>query len=108
ALPALLVERTGPVSALWRSSRLVKGRWWPSAGVLIVPSVMAAIVGGAHFLARRETLDPGARRALAQRLASGLRPKVTGAPEGIGAETFLERLAEFKRGSAGGRPRAEH
>jgi hypothetical protein len=47
ALPALLVERTGPVSALRRSSRLVKGRWWPSAGVLIVSSVMAAIVGGA-------------------------------------------------------------
>ena len=51
-----------------------------------------------HFLARRETLDPGARRALAQRLATGLRPKVTGAPEGIGAEAFLEHLAAVKRG----------
>jgi hypothetical protein len=47
ALPALLVERTGPVSALRRSSRLVKGRWWPSAGVLIVATVMVSIVGGA-------------------------------------------------------------
>lgn len=51
-----------------------------------------------HFLARRETLDAGARRALAQRLATGLRPKVTGAPEAIGAEAFLEHLASVKRG----------
>ncbi len=51
-----------------------------------------------HFLARRETLDAGARRALAHRLAGGLRPKVTGAPQGLGSEAFLEQLAELKRG----------
>jgi len=45
AVPALLVERTGPVSALGRSGRLVKGRWWPTAGVLIVATIMTGIVG---------------------------------------------------------------
>jgi hypothetical protein len=74
------------------------------AGVLTGARWDASAVSGAetaavrHFLARRDTLDPGARNALAYRLATGLRPKVTGAPEGQGAEAFLEQLAELKRG----------
>jgi len=51
-----------------------------------------------RFLERRETLDPPARHALAQRLAAGLRPKVTGAPDALGAEAFLEQLVAIKRG----------
>jgi hypothetical protein len=47
AVPALLVERVGPVSAIRRSSRLVKGRWWPVAGVLIVSTVMVSIISAA-------------------------------------------------------------
>ena len=35
AVPALLLERIGPVHALRRSFRLVRGRWWPTAGVLV-------------------------------------------------------------------------
>lgn len=45
--PALLIERAGPARALGRSLRLVRGRWWPTAGVLLVASVMVAVVAGA-------------------------------------------------------------
>jgi hypothetical protein len=47
AVPALLVEGKGPVASLGRSGRLVKGRWWPVAGVLIVTTIMVAVIGGA-------------------------------------------------------------
>jgi hypothetical protein len=43
----LLIERCGAWPALRRSLRLVRGRWWPTAGVLLVSEVMVAIVGGA-------------------------------------------------------------
>jgi uncharacterized RDD family membrane protein YckC len=80
------------LQAMWTGVD-ASARWDASA---VTAAETAAV---RHFLARRETLDPGARSALARRLATGLRPKVTGAPEGMGAETFLQRLAEFKRGS---------
>lgn len=44
---ALLIERRGPAGALGRSRQLVKGRWWPVAGVLIVTGLMTALVGAA-------------------------------------------------------------
>jgi hypothetical protein len=47
AAPALLIERLGPVKALGRSRRLVKGRWWATAGVLLVASIMVSVVSGA-------------------------------------------------------------
>ena len=45
AVPALLLERIGPVAALRRSFRLVRGRWWATAGALTVGYLMIAIVG---------------------------------------------------------------
>ena len=45
AVPALLLERIGPVAALRRSFRLVKGRWWATFGVLLVGYLLASIVG---------------------------------------------------------------
>ena len=51
-----------------------------------------------RFLERRESLDDGARRQLAARLAAGLRPKVT-APSTLAAEPFLEELLRAKRTS---------
>ena len=45
AVPALLLERIGPVQGLKRSYRLVKGRWWPTFGALLVSYVLAGIVG---------------------------------------------------------------
>jgi hypothetical protein len=47
ATPSLLIERQGPLGALRRSHRLVKGRWWPTAGVLLLASVVVALIGGA-------------------------------------------------------------
>ena len=44
---ALLIERRGPARALGRSRQLVKGRWRPVAGVVLVTSVMTALVGAA-------------------------------------------------------------
>lgn len=49
-----------------------------------------------RFLERRGSLDRRAREQLALRLSGGLRPKVAGAPPGLGAEAFLEELAEVK------------
>jgi hypothetical protein len=45
AVPALLLERAGPIKALRRSFRLVRGRWWPTAGALVVGYLMIAILG---------------------------------------------------------------
>ncbi len=44
-VPALVIERAGPFRALGRSRRLVKGRWWPTAGVLLVSTIMVAVIG---------------------------------------------------------------
>lgn len=44
AMPALLIERRGPASALGRSNKLVQGRWWATAGVLLVSYVLVGIV----------------------------------------------------------------
>lgn len=46
ATPALLIERVGPVRALRRSFRLVSGRWWATAAVLLVATVLVGIVTG--------------------------------------------------------------
>jgi hypothetical protein len=50
AIPALLFERLGPVAALRRSFRLVKGRWWKVAATLIVGvllvTFLASIIQG--------------------------------------------------------------
>jgi hypothetical protein len=45
AVPALLLERIGPVRALRRSFRLVRGRWWPTAGALLVGYLLIGILG---------------------------------------------------------------
>jgi hypothetical protein len=45
AVPALLLERIGPVQALRRSFRLVRGRWWATAGTLLVGYLLIGILG---------------------------------------------------------------
>ncbi len=47
ATPALLIEGVRGQRALGRSRELVRGRWWPVAGVLVVAEVMTALVSGA-------------------------------------------------------------
>jgi hypothetical protein len=46
AVPALVIEGTGPLRSLGRSRRLVKGSWWHTAGALLVAEVLALVVGG--------------------------------------------------------------
>lgn len=46
AIPALVVERVGPLRALRRSRQLVSGRWRASAAVLLLANVMVGVVGG--------------------------------------------------------------
>jgi hypothetical protein len=67
------------------------GRWDTSA---ITPQEVAAV---RPFLERRASLERGARRELAVRLADGLRSKVTSAPGDLGPEQFLEELERIKR-----------
>lgn len=47
AAPALLIEGAGPARAIGRSRQLVSGRWWPTAGVLIVAAIMVSVISGA-------------------------------------------------------------
>ena len=46
SFPALLSEGIGPVAALGRSFRLVKGRWWPVFGALLVMYLLVAVISG--------------------------------------------------------------
>src|SRR5829696_3782980 len=62
-----------------------------------VSAVSAQDVGTVRqFLGRREELEAGARAELAAELERRLRPLVAGAPGGLTAEEFLERLAAAK------------
>jgi uncharacterized RDD family membrane protein YckC len=62
-----------------------------------VSAVSAQDVGTVRqFLARRSSLETGARAELAGDLERRLRPLVAGAPERLAAEEFLERLAAAK------------
>jgi len=45
AVPAMLLERIGAINALRRSFRLVRGRWWPTAGVLLIGYLLIGILG---------------------------------------------------------------
>jgi uncharacterized RDD family membrane protein YckC len=62
-----------------------------------VSAVSAQDIGTVRqFLARRQSLATGPRTELAHELARRLRPRVAGAPEGLDAEEFLERLSNAK------------
>jgi hypothetical protein len=64
AVPALLVEGVGPIKALGRSRRLVKGRWWAMFGVatvgwflvFLVSSVVSGLVLGVAAVGSRGTV----------------------------------------------------
>ena len=62
-----------------------------------VSAVSAQDIGTVRqFLARRDGLAGEPRRELAEQLERRLRPHVAGAPDGLAAEEFLERLSAAK------------
>jgi uncharacterized RDD family membrane protein YckC len=63
-----------------------------------VSAVSARDIGTVRqFLDRRQSLAGGPREELARELEQRLRPLVAGAPDGLAAEEFLERLSATKK-----------
>lgn len=46
AVPALLVEERGAMASLGRSQQLVKGRFWPVLGTILLGSLLASLLQG--------------------------------------------------------------
>lgn len=46
AVPALLVEGTGPLASLGRSQQLVRGRFWPVLGTVLLAGLLASLLQG--------------------------------------------------------------
>jgi hypothetical protein len=45
AVPTIMVEKTGATEALGRSLRLIRGRWWPVFGVVVLVAVIRWVIG---------------------------------------------------------------
>ena len=91
AKPARKAAATSPDRPLASDPEELADRWDTSA---VTPQEVAAV---RRFLERRGSLERGARRELAVRLADGLRPKVSPAPSDLAPEQFLEELERIKR-----------
>lgn len=46
-VPPIMLEGAGAVASLRRSAQLVRGRWWPIFGILLVAFIVVGIVGSA-------------------------------------------------------------
>jgi len=81
SFPALLSEQLGPVEALKRSFRLVKGRWWPTFGALLVMgaivTVISAIVGALFAATLISGLDSELLAGILYTIANTLSSLVT-------------------------------
>lgn len=77
AVPVLLFEGTGARAALSRSMELLRGRWWPTFGLLAIVSVVAAITGQVITLIVSAVLPAG--NGLAGAIGGGLAAAVGGA-----------------------------
>ncbi|MPZ89099.1 MAG: hypothetical protein GEU81_13735 [Nitriliruptorales bacterium] len=77
AVPAIMLEGTGAVAALRRSSQLVKGRWWPVFGILVVAWIVVGIVGSALGVIP-SALAGAFENQSARALVSGIGASITG------------------------------
>jgi uncharacterized RDD family membrane protein YckC len=90
-------ERTGQPSLRELRTALPRPAPAPAANAWDVTAVTADELATVRsFLTRRYELTHEARYRLAADLAAALRPKVVGAPESLGSEAFLEKLAVAK------------
>lgn len=51
AVPAIVVEQAGAAKALGRSMRLIRGRWWPVFGVIVLVTIIRWVIGGVAGIA---------------------------------------------------------
>jgi hypothetical protein len=76
ATPVLMIEHLGPFGALRRSARLVKGRWWATAGVLLfsflMTTVLTSIVSGVLTAIALTSSNPSVSFAVLISLLSGV------------------------------------
>jgi hypothetical protein len=76
ATPALLIEDLGPVGALKRSMRLVKGRWWPTAGAqfiyVLMVSMFGAVISGALTAIALTSDNPSVLAAVGIQTVAGI------------------------------------
>jgi hypothetical protein len=72
AVPALLIEGTRGFQALGRSFNLVRRRWWPTAGVLLLANLLATAVAAGIGLLALPLLFAGRDNEFVYDLASGV------------------------------------
>jgi hypothetical protein len=72
AYPAMLVEGTGGVPALQRSTKLVQGRWWATAGRLVVAIVLVTVISAVIGTVLISPFDDTSTAALIVEAASNL------------------------------------
>jgi hypothetical protein len=72
AVPVLLIEGTRGFGALRRSFNLVRRRWWPTAGILLLANLLATAVAAGIGLVALPLLLAGRDNELVYDLANGV------------------------------------
>src|SRR5437763_1053784 len=86
AVPVLLIEGTRGFRALGRSFNLVRRRWWPTAGILLLANLLATAVAAgteavtARWRAVAGQVDPDQARDQARQILGGRRYKPAHVP----------------------------
>ncbi len=96
--PVVVVERTGPVMALRRSARLVRSRFWPVLGTLLLAYLVAIAVGAVLVLPFSiPGLLVGGATGLVLTTAGSILAGVVSAPVTANAQTLLYYDARVRR-----------
>jgi len=78
AVPALLIENVRGIEALRRSFNLVRRRWWPTAGILILANLLATAITAGIGLLALPLLVAGRDNELVYDLANGVFTGIAG------------------------------